>query len=139
MKISRSSWHYKLYQYIENATQGPRYLIPWADVTRKYHRPPKNLCPYVWSLVLGVVGVSVFAALVLVVGTILSPLWLVYMALSLSLRGLKWIDEEVRMPKIAVDLPERKHREKKPKKESLILAMIKAHKEKVCPQLEVID
>ncbi len=45
MKISRTSWHYKLYRYIGNLPKGARYLKP--RVTRTEVDLPSSLCPYV--------------------------------------------------------------------------------------------
>ena len=34
VKISRKSWHYRLYRFVNNVGRGPRYLNPWTKAER---------------------------------------------------------------------------------------------------------
>lgn len=139
MKISRSSWHYKLYRYIQNIEQGRSYLNPFSKVTRVDHRPPKNLCPYVWMIFCGLIGALVLSVVVILCMIIASPFWVVYKVFQGLWWVCEWIDAKVRMPHIDINMPEREPRKRRERKPSLVVAYVKARKKKVCPMIELVD
>lgn len=132
MKISKSSWHYGLYRFIRNVPESPRHLIPWADVPRQDYPVSKSLCPYAWTIFLGLVGVFFTALALIVLGAVAAPFFVLY-------KAARWLDRSVRMPEIHLSKRERKPKPRKEKHPSLVLAFVKARKEKACPMIELVD
>ncbi len=127
MKISKSSWHYKL-------------------IKRYEEEPANNLCVYFWQVVLGllipvfIIGAVSFIIFFIisdtlifmsgVIGFILFVLFLVYVGLPLYDKYIepfynKYIKREPKPLK-----------PKKDKKPNLTIEYLKAKKQKICPILE---
>lgn len=134
LQVSRRSWHYRLYQYVKSIpdTEGPKGLFPFTGTRRLDYATPKSLCPYAWSVFLGMIGATV---VVLLTAVIAVP-WLVVLG---AIRALRWADNSVRLPTINFSSQPKAEKQKKQKGESLVLALIKSKKEKVCPMIELVD
>lgn len=130
MKISRSSWHYRLYRFTRNVERGPGYLLPWK-AGRIDYALPSSLCPYAWATVLGLVGVAVLALALAVA----APFY------GLYLLGLRLGYQLARIPRRAAPAKkqERPSRELKERRPSLAAAFVRARKERVCPMIELVD
>lgn len=131
--ISKSSWHYKLYRYIGNVLEGPEYLNPWTKAKRKDKALPKSLCPYAWTIFLGLVGTVA-----------LMPIWLLAFTVVLIVTAVifvaSWLNEHVSLsfPERA-EKPEKPEKPKRKKRPSLVASYMKARKQKVCPMIELGD
>lgn len=132
MTIRRSSWHYRLYRFIQNLPKGPRYLNPFAKVEREDAPPPSSLCPYAWMIFLGIIGMITLALVGAVGGIIFLPFWLLYKAAA-------WVDAHVRMPKFKLVNTAKREKEPRTRRESLVVAFVKAKKNKVCPPVRLVD
>lgn len=136
MKISKDSWHYKLLNRTYTP-QGTLALVWGRWLTRKlglyyrewevsYWTPPKDLCTYFWCVVLSLFIKIPFVLVVSLVFVIASPfLALVFLAVIV----VSWIQTKV----------SNRRGISKPNRASLILAYVKAKKDKVCPLLEFED
>lgn len=137
MRVSRKSWHYKLYRYIHNITKGPRYLNPFATVTRTDAPLPSSLCPYVWMIFLGLVGTAVIALLLAAGAAPFGIAWFAYIGISWliqRMRAIPWpFHRKQREPRTSSDKPRKEPRP------SLVIEFVKAHKQKVCPMVELVD
>lgn len=132
MTIHRSSWHYRLYRFIQNLPKGPRYLNPFGKVYREDTPPPSSLCPYAWMIFLGIIGMFTLAVVTLVGGIIFLPFWLAY-------KAAVWVDGHVRMPKFKLVNTANREKKSKTHRESLVVAFVKAKKNKVCPPVRLVD
>ncbi len=135
MKVSKRSWHYRLYRYIKNVPNGPRYLNPFAHVEREDYDVPKGgICPYAWSIFLGLLGTIVVGIVLIPFAIVATPFYLLYLG---WLKVAHTIEESAsrihftRKPK-----PFKPPRQRKP---SLVAAYVRARKQKVCPQIELVD
>ena len=133
--VSRSSWHYKLYRYVENIKYGPRYVNPFADVPRSNCGVPSSLCPYAWVIFLGLIGTAVIGTALVLGAIVVLPMmftlrvtWGFFSRLDEHMWGIKDIFKK-----------ESKVREKKERHPSLVLAFAKSHKDRVCPKIELVD
>lgn len=131
MKISRRSWHYRLYRYISNVSGGPRYLSPFGNIDRVDKEPPPNLCPYAWAIFLGVIGVTVLALLGLALAPVILVGWFLY-------RIARLLDRHLWNWSIAKKPSAKKPKEKR-ERESLVGAYLKARHDRVCPKIELVD
>jgi hypothetical protein len=132
VKVHKSSWHYKLYRYVTNIPQGPKYLNPWVKGTRTDKEVPRSICPYAWSIFMGLIGAVVLTPFMLI-GTILVGLFVYAMKFS------RWFDGRVWLIKKRRGAKKRKVKQEKVKHPSLIAAYVKARKDNVCPTIELVD
>lgn len=134
MKISKSSWHYKLYRYVTNIPSGPQYLNPFGRDLHRTDKPiPRSLCPYAWSIFLGLVGSALMCLGLAIAAAVAALPYGGY-------RLLKKIDSYGNPFKFKKG--ERKPKLEKPEKlkqPSLVASFVKAKKDKVCPMIELVD
>lgn len=141
MTISKRSWHYRLYRYMGNVPKGPRYILPWTKATRDDVDPPSSLCPYAWSIGLGLVGTVFLIAVATPVAVVLAPFYLLF-------RALLWTDAKIGLGRLRAARAARKaQREPTPstpppvrvKHPSLVAEFVRAKKAKVCPTIKLVD
>lgn len=137
MLLSRSTWHYKLYNYLWNVIDdGPK--IPFRG--SRTENQPKTLCRYFWFTTL----MTVFVPLV---GVILAAVALIVIALLpiwwFPLKRFKRIDaawDEYKAgygPKPVRNFAGFKTT--KAQKSNLLIAFLKAYKQKHCPLITLVD
>jgi len=132
MKVSRASWHYKVWNWFHNDSYGTR-----------PRKEPKNLCQYFWGIVgpsammsfmglsiLSLIGVGLWVAFTQHTITALVVTFAIIggsSACYLGYRLDKWL-------KARPGKPPQPEVEPGP-----FRAYLRARKEKVCPLIEVID
>lgn len=139
MTISKNSWHYRLYRFITNIPKGPEYLNPFGKAERFDTAVPSSLCPYAWSIFLGLLGFIFIGIVIVPIGAlIVGSVWIAENTVGWFRRFDKWA-----WRKAHAALPHWEHtRKPKPErrdKPSLIGAFVKAKKQKVCPMIELVD
>lgn len=132
MKVSRRSWHYRLYRYLKSIGKGPRYLVPWG-VSRADVEIPTNLCPYFWSLVSGVIGTAFLLAL--------SAVFVIpYVVAAYAVAGGRSLDRKLKSRRArSKEKPEAEAKPERPKEPSLVKTFVRAHKDQVCPTIKLVD
>jgi hypothetical protein len=132
MKISRQSWHYKLFCYISNVPRGPKYLNPFATVYRRDAELPSSLCPYAWSIFLGLLGTLMLSVVLLAGSVVVVPIFgAIALGRKIDARGWSFSfkrKDHAKKPEI-----------KKEHRPSLVAAYVRANKEKACPMIELVD
>lgn len=145
MDISRKSCHYRLYRYVRNVERNPRFLKP-REEGRDDYATPASLCGYTWSIIFGLAGIFVL----LVAFAFAAPFYLLYLAatavIGAAIRLGDAIDDRVLSPRRAARAFKpgsrglhRSEREPRPDRSSLVLAFLKARKQKVCPTIKLVD
>jgi hypothetical protein len=136
MKVRRSSWHYRLYRYVHNTSKGPAYANPWTKRVRTDPTDlPSSLCPYAWSIFLGLVGCLVLAILVVAFSWLIALVYAAAFVYHLVDDGLT----ARRLRKMKPDKAKREPEPPKEKKPSIVAEYVKAKKERVCPTIELVD
>lgn len=128
MKVSRNSWHFKVYRGF--------------GFDSGFYKEPSNLCPYfwrvVWGLTKGAIIVALCGLLLFMLGTVVFtyPFWSLggtaVIALFCAICAY-W--DEIRSF-LSRNAPESDVPEPEP---GLIRSYIKAKKDKVCPMIEVVE
>lgn len=133
MKVSRSSWHYKLYNFLWNAWEkagGMGWVVDYVTERRKprlhAQHYPNSLCAYFWFVVLSLIGVpALFLSLTFV--TLLCSPFLVLVLLTIYITDKR---DERRKANGTYN---------KYKEPGLLSQFVKAKKSKVCPVIELVD
>lgn len=146
MKVSKTSWHYRLYVFAQMTWRWETYEGPFTfwqlllrkeslDVSGRY--APKNLCRYFWAVVghltIGLVICLVFGVII----AILAPfVWVIltYIDSGFHEGRVKKAKEKKRAKLAAQEAAGEK--EKTP---GLLRSFLKARKQKVCPIIELVD
>lgn len=135
MRVSRKSWHYRLYTILVSMwTEGP--MIFGGD--RTTHRP-RDLCHYFWTIVWLTILAPVWIVVALVFGIILGIAFCFYWP------WMKFVYPPIRrrrQKKKAERAEERRLaglKEEEPKEPGLIKSYLLARKQKVCPMITVVD
>jgi len=132
MRISKRSWHYRLYRFIRNIPEGPRYLNPFSRVHRTDYPTPRSLCPYFWTIFLGLVGAATVGIVLAVAAVVAAPFYLLW---RIGVFAAAAVD----VSRISLPHHKRKTKVAKEKHPSLVVAAVKASKDKVCPMIELVD
>lgn len=124
MKLSKQSWHYR--------------LVQWLPGEARYDLERASLCRYFWLVMF-----CLFVKLPLL--TLVSPLICICIVVAAAFfwSAEKWQKRQRRLKREAGlnewapwPAKEKPYRESKPRKPSLIMAWLKAKKDKVCPIID---
>ena len=133
MKVSRNSWHYRLYRFWYNVWRGfsdapgPRDYLDAVKHPQRRDPQPKNLCRYFWWCLLNVV----FGWLAFLVA------WLVIAVVFAVVMPIAWFHDR-RQAKRALKQPSPPPQPKE-KHPSPFAEFVRARKKKVCPMIELVD
>jgi len=121
MKISKSSWHYRL----------------WGRLSDEY-KPPRDLCHYFWSIVSNIVLVLMMLAVILgIVG------WLLYAIITMPIIGwvvIGFICSAIVFPIIVIGgLRKLRGSPIWMPGSDVLSEFIRAKKQRVCPLIEYMD
>lgn len=134
MKISRRSWHFRLYiGLISLWSEGTDFF----EGARSTHRP-KNLCRYFWTIMVMLISIPIWSVLALafsfIVGIILVGEW-IYRTDTWG----KWRRRRRRRDTKCARRLRFEDKERAEKEPSLLVSYIKARKQKACPLIEVVE
>ena len=134
MRVSRKSWHFRLYiTLISFWTEGPD-IVRGA---RSSHRP-KNLCRYFWTIVAMFLSTPLWALLALLFAIVLYCVLIPIVWLWEDVLGPgRMRRQEKRKAKRAALRAQRMNMP--PKEPGIVISYLKARKQKACPIIEVVD
>lgn len=155
MKVSRNSWHYRLYRYFFNLWSVSFNDDPWEGIKyalriRKSHYTnprPTSLCSYFWSVVGVTLLVPVWLLFLLIIGlaivlfAVLAAWWLlpVLKIKEKNREEIERLENELYAGEISWDEYWRRKRQLETKTPNLFLSFLKAKKDKVCPLIKLVD